>query len=89
MQCLIKIKKDKIYAQRKEKPPLPSVEEVKKIEEAKKDKLNESLDSDVAFLMSVFSQVIKGNRAIDNQKRYDDYIRQKKLKFIQFHLINK
>jgi len=44
----VEIKKDKIYAQRKEKPPLPSVEEVKKIEEAKKDKLNESLDSDVA-----------------------------------------
>lgn len=47
-----------------------------------------SIDSDVAFLMSVFSTVTKGNRAIDNKKRYDDYIRQKKLKFLQLHLIN-
>lgn len=47
-----------------------------------------SIDSDVAFLMSVFSTVTKGNRAIDNKKRYDDYIRQIKLKFIQLHLIN-
>lgn len=46
------------------------------------------MDSDVAFLLSVFSTVTKGNRAIDNQKRYDDYIRQKKLKFLQLHLIN-
>lgn len=46
-------------------------------------------DPDVDFLMSVFSTVTKGNRAIDNQKRYDDYIRQKKLKFLQLHLINK
>ena len=48
-----------------------------------------SIDSDVSFLMSVFSTVTKGNRAIDNQKRFDDYIRQKKLKFLQLHLINK
>lgn len=47
-----------------------------------------SIDSDVSFLMSVFSTVTKGNRAIDNKRRYDDYIRQKKLKFIQLHLIN-
>jgi len=46
------------------------------------------VDSDVSFLMSVFSDVTKGNRAIDNKKRYDDYIRQKKLKFLQLHLIN-
>ncbi len=46
------------------------------------------MDSDVSFLMSVFSAVTKGNRAIDNKKRYDDYIRQKKLKFLQLHLIN-
>lgn len=47
-----------------------------------------SIDSDVSFLMSVFSTVTKGNRAIDNKRRFDDYIRQKKLKFIQLHLIN-
>lgn len=47
-----------------------------------------SVDSDVAFLMSVFSTVTKGNRAIDNQRRYNDYLRQKKLKFLQLHLIN-
>lgn len=46
-----------------------------------------SMDSDVSFLMSVFSTVTKGNRAIDNQKRYDAYMRQKKLKFIQLKLL--
>ena len=46
------------------------------------------MDSDVAFLMSVFSIVTKGNRAIDNQRRYDDYIRQKRLKFLSFNLIH-
>ena len=45
-------------------------------------------DSDVAFLLSVFSTVTKGNRAIDNQMRFDNYIRQKKLKFLQLHLIH-
>ena len=46
------------------------------------------LDSDVSFLMSVFSDVTKGNRAIDNKSVMMIIFVQKKLKFLQLHLIH-
>jgi hypothetical protein len=46
-------------------------------------------DSDVYWFMSVFNNIVRSDRALANKQRYDDYMRQKKLKFIQLHLINK
>ena len=47
-----------------------------------------SNDDDVDWFMSVFNAVSRGTRAVDNQKRYEDYLRVKKLKFIEQKLLS-
>ena len=44
-------------------------------------------DSDVAWFMSVFNDIVRSDRAVSNKRRYDDYMRQKKLKFLELKLI--
>lgn len=44
-------------------------------------------DSDVTWFMSVFNNIVRSDRALSNQKRYEDYLRQKKLKFLELNLL--
>lgn len=44
-------------------------------------------DDDVSWFMSVFNDIVRSDRAVANKKRYDDYMRQKKLKFIELKLL--
>lgn len=44
-------------------------------------------DSDVAWFMSVFNDIVRSDRALSNQRRYEDYMRQKKLKFLELKLL--
>ena len=44
-------------------------------------------DDNVAWFMSVFNSVSRETRAVANEKRYEDYLRVKKLKFIEKKLL--
>lgn len=46
-----------------------------------------SNDDDVDWFMSVFNKITRSQRAADNAKRYEDYLRVKKLKFIEQKLL--